>query len=40
MGLAGLRWLEAYPEYAAFAITDDDQVIWTPGMEPYLVREG
>ena len=40
MGLAGLRWLDAYPEYAAFAITDDDRVIWTPGMEPYLVREG
>lgn len=40
MGLPGLDWLDAYPEYAALAITDDDLVIWTPGMERYLVRGG
>jgi thiamine biosynthesis lipoprotein len=40
MGLAGLHWLDAYPEYAALAITDDDQVVWTPGMERYLARDG
>ena len=43
MGMDGLRWLTSNPEtaeYAAFAITDDDRVIWTEGMERYLVREG
>ena len=40
MGQAGLHWLAAYPEYAAFAITDDDRSVWTPGMEDYLVRDG
>ena len=39
MGLPGLDWLDAYPEYAALAITDDDRVVWTPGMERYRVRE-
>jgi FAD:protein FMN transferase len=38
MGLPGLHWLDAYPEYAAFAITDDERAVWTPGMERYLVR--
>ena len=42
MGLDGLRWLASEPEtadYAAYAITDDDRVIWTEGMERYLVRD-
>jgi thiamine biosynthesis lipoprotein len=39
MGVSGLHWLDAYPEYAALAITDDDRVVWTPGMERYLARE-
>jgi thiamine biosynthesis lipoprotein len=39
MGLPGLEWLDAYPEYAALAITDDDRVVWTPGMERYRLRE-
>jgi len=39
MGLDGLRWLDAYPEYAAYAITTDDRSVWTAGMEQYLVRE-
>ena len=38
MGLPGLDWLDAYPAYAALAITDDDRVVWTPGMERYRVR--
>jgi len=41
MGRDGLRWLASEPEtadYAAYAITDDDRVIWTEGMERYLVR--
>ncbi len=43
MGLDGLGWLAAHEggkAYAAYAITDDDQVVWTEGMERYLVREG
>jgi len=39
MGLDGLRWLAERPEYAAYAITDDDRVVWTEGMDRYLVRE-
>ena len=42
MGLDGLRWLASGPEtadYAAYAITDDDRVIWTEGMDRYLVRD-
>jgi thiamine biosynthesis lipoprotein len=41
MGLDGLGWLASDPEtadYAAYAITDDDRVIWTEGMDRYLVR--
>ena len=41
MGRDGLRWLASEPEtadYAAYAITDDGRVIWTEGMERYLVR--
>jgi thiamine biosynthesis lipoprotein len=43
MGLDGLRWLASGPEtadYAAYAITVDDRVVWTEGMERYLVRAG
>ena len=42
MGRDGLRWLASEPEtadYAAYAITDDGRVIWTEGMERYLVRD-
>src|SRR4051794_10774652 len=42
MGLDGLGWLASEPataDYAAYAITDDDRVIWTEGMDRYLVRE-
>ena len=38
MGLDGLRWLASHPDYEALAITDDDQVVWTQGMERYRVR--
>jgi thiamine biosynthesis lipoprotein len=38
MGLDGLRWLSSHPEYEALAITDDDRVVWTTGMDRYLVR--
>lgn len=38
MGLDGLRWLAAHPDYEALAITADDRVVWTQGMERYLVR--
>ncbi len=40
MGLDGLRWLAGHPEYEALAITTDDRVVWTQGMERYLVHEG
>jgi thiamine biosynthesis lipoprotein len=39
MGLDGLRWLASHPDYAALAITTDDRVVWTQGMERYLVRD-
>ena len=38
MGLDGLRWLASHPDYEALAITDDDRVVWTQGMERYRVR--
>ena len=38
MGLDGLPWLASRPDYAAMAITTDDRLVWTPGMERYLVR--
>ena len=38
MGLDGLRWLASRPEYEALAITADDRLVWTGGMERYLVR--
>lgn len=39
MGLDGLRWLAAHPDYEALAITADDRVVSTPGMERYRVRD-
>jgi thiamine biosynthesis lipoprotein len=38
MGSDGLAWIDARDGYAALAITADDRVVWTPGMEQYLVR--
>ena len=38
MGLDGLAWLDTRGDYAALAITGDDRMVWTPGMERYLVR--
>ena len=38
MGIDGLRWLGARPDYEAYAITADGRAVWTPGMERYLVR--
>jgi thiamine biosynthesis lipoprotein len=37
MGLDGLHWLAGRPGYDACAITDDDRVVWTAGLERYLV---
>jgi thiamine biosynthesis lipoprotein len=39
MGLDGLRWLESHPDYEALAITTDDQLVWTHGMERHRVRD-
>jgi thiamine biosynthesis lipoprotein len=39
MGLDGLRWLAAHPDYEALAITADDRVISTPGMARYRARD-
>jgi thiamine biosynthesis lipoprotein len=38
LGLEGLDWVAGHDGYEAFAITWDDTVRWTPGMDPYLVR--
>jgi thiamine biosynthesis lipoprotein len=38
MGLDGLHWLASRPDYEALAITADDRVVRTQGMERYLVR--
>jgi FAD:protein FMN transferase len=38
MGRDGLGWVAAHPGYDALAITWDDAVIWTQGMDRYLVR--
>jgi thiamine biosynthesis lipoprotein len=38
MGLDGLGWLTSHPDYEAQAITNDDRVVWTGGIERYLVR--
>jgi hypothetical protein len=39
MGLDGLCWLGGQPDYAAYAITDDDRTVWTEAMERYVVRD-
>ena len=38
MGRDGLGWVAAHPGYDALAITWDDAVIWTAGMDGYLLR--
>ena len=38
LGLDGLDWVAARDGYDAYAITWDDTVRWTPGMDRYLVR--
>ncbi len=38
MGRDGLGWVAAHPGYDGLAITWDDEVIWTQGMDRYLVR--
>ena len=38
MGLDGLDWVAAHDGYAALAITWDDRVRWTPGLDAYLTR--
>ena len=36
MGPDGLAWIEAQPGYAAFLITHDERVHWTPGLDGAL----
>ena len=38
MGRDGLAWVAGHAGYGAYAITTDDQAIWTAGIEPLLVR--
>lgn len=38
MGLGGLDWVAAHDGYAALAITWDDRVRWTAGMDAYRTR--
>ncbi len=38
LGLDGLDWVSAHDGYDAYAITWDDTVRWTPGMDRLLVR--
>ena len=38
MGLDGLDWVVAQGGYEAYAITWDDTVRWTPGMDRFLER--
>ena len=33
---AGLGWLDGIPDYSGCAITDDGQMVWTPGFDRYL----
>ncbi|HET7495386.1 MAG TPA: FAD:protein FMN transferase [Candidatus Limnocylindrales bacterium] len=35
-GVEGLAWVARHEGYAAYAITDDDRVLWTEGFERYL----
>lgn len=37
MGLDGLAWVAGHPGYEALAITADDRVVWTPGLDAYRV---
>lgn len=39
MGLGGLDWVAAHDGYAALAITWDDRVRWTAGMDAYRTVE-
>jgi len=32
----GLAWLDGIPDYSGYAVTTDEQVIWTPGFDRYL----
>ena len=32
----GLAWLEGIPGYSGCAVTDDGQMVWTPGFDRYL----
>lgn len=36
MGLDGLVWVARHGDHEALAITTDDRVVWTAGMDPYL----
>ncbi len=38
LGLDGLDWVAAHDGYDAYAITWDDTVCWTAGMDRHLVR--
>ena len=38
LGHDGLDWVAGHDGYAAYAITWDDRVRWTPGMDRYLAR--
>jgi FAD:protein FMN transferase len=38
LGMAGLDWVAAHDGYAAYAVTWDDTVRWTSGMDRLLVR--
>ena len=38
MGLDGLAWVAGHPGFDAYAITADDRVIWTPGLDDRLAR--
>ena len=36
MGVDGLGWVAGHRGYEAYAITPDDRVVWTEGMDRYL----
>ena len=38
MGRDGLAWVARHPGYDALAITWDDAMTWTAGMDRYLLR--
>ncbi len=38
MGPDGLPWVASHPGYGAFAITADEQVLWTAAVDPLLDR--